>query len=52
MSDKKEHVFKSPDVTKLQAVVIDRNTVIYIAVGDDPEEARARYIARNSQKRI
>ena len=52
MYEKKDHVFKSPDVTKLQAIVIDRNTVLYIALDADPEEARARYLARYSQKKI
>jgi len=52
MYNKKETVFKSPDVTKLQAVIIDRNTIIYIAPGDDPEEARSRYLVRASYKRF
>jgi len=46
MYEKKQDHFKSPDLSKMQAVVIDRNTVIYIAIGDDPEEARNRYFAR------
>ncbi len=51
MYDKKQVVFKSPDLSKLQAVIIDRNTVIYIAPGDNPEEARTRYFARVGFKR-
>jgi len=46
MSDKKQNVFKSPDVSKMQAVVIDRNTVIYIGPDEDPEVARSRFVAR------
>jgi hypothetical protein len=46
MHDKKQDHFKSPDLSKLQAVVIDRNTTLYIAQGDDPEEAKQRFIAR------
>jgi hypothetical protein len=46
MHDKKQDHFKSPDLSKLQPVVIDRNTTLYIAVGDDPEEAKKRFIAR------
>jgi len=43
MYDKKQVVFKSPDLAKLQVVVIDHKTKLYIAVGADPEEARKRY---------
>lgn len=50
MYDKKQNNFKSPDLSKLQAVVIDFRTIIYIAVGADPEEARTRYLTRNSIK--
>ena len=46
MYEKKHEHFKSPDLSKLQAVVIDRNTVIYVAIGDDPVEAKERFIAR------
>ncbi len=46
MYDKKQTVFKSPDLSKLQAVVIDNRTTIYINSGADPEEARNRYYER------
>jgi hypothetical protein len=46
--EKKQTVFKSPDLNKLQAVVIDHRTKIYIALGADPEEARARYFSRRA----
>lgn len=46
MNDKKQNTFKSPDLSKLQLVVINHKTRIYVAEGDDPEEAKARYLAR------
>lgn len=46
MNDKKQNTFKSPDLSKLQLVVINAKTRIYIAEGDDPEEAKERYLAR------
>jgi len=49
--DKKITTFKSPDLDKLQAVVIDLRTRIYIAVGADTEEAKKRYFARLEEKK-
>lgn len=46
--EKKQTVFKSPDLNKLQAVVIDHRTKIYIALDADPEEARARYFSHRT----
>ncbi len=46
MPDRKQSAFKTPDISKMQEVVIDRRTKIYIAKGDDPLEARDRYIAK------
>ena len=46
MYDKKQNIIKSPDLTKMQMVEIDSRTKIYIAIGDDPEEARSRYFNR------
>jgi len=51
MNEKKHENFKSPDVSKLQAVVIDRNTTIYVSPGDDPEEARKRFTSRVGYRR-
>ena len=51
MNDKKSAAFKTPDLKKLQAVVIDLRTIIYIAIGADPEEARKRYFARLEEKK-
>jgi hypothetical protein len=50
MFEKKPVVFKSPDMSKLQEVVIDVKTKIYIAPDADPEEARNRYWARIDAK--
>jgi hypothetical protein len=51
MSEKKQTVFKSPDITKLQEVVIDVKTIIYIALDADPAEARSRYLSRFGPKK-
>lgn len=51
MSEKKLNIFKSPDITKMQEVVIDLKTIIYIAIGADPEEARSRYLSRFARKK-
>lgn len=50
MQERKQIVFKTPDITKMQEVVINDRTKIYIAVGADPEEARTRYWARQDTK--
>jgi len=46
MFEKKQVVFKSPDVSKLQEVIIDMKTKIYIAMGADAKEAKKRYMER------
>jgi hypothetical protein len=50
MQERKQMVFKTPDITKMQEVVINHRTKIYIAVGADPEEAKSRYWARQDAK--
>lgn len=50
MQERKQIVFKTPDITKMQEVVINYRTKIYIAIGADPEEARLRYLARQDTK--
>lgn len=52
MYEKKQPHFQSPVLSKLQAVVIDKKTVIYIALGADPVEAKARYLSRVGVKRV
>jgi hypothetical protein len=51
MSEKKQIVLKSPDLSKLREVIIDHRTKIYIAPGADIEEAKNRYLFRNSARR-
>ncbi len=51
MYDKKQINFKSPDLTKMQEVVIDFRTKIYIAIDADPEEAKSRYFNRIGNKK-
>jgi len=50
MQEKKQIVFKTPDITRMQEVVINHRTKIYIAIGADAEEARTRYWARQEAK--
>lgn len=50
MQEKKQIVFKTPDITRMQEVVINDRTRIYIAIGADAEEARTRYWARQDAK--
>lgn len=40
---KNEKNINSPDVEKMQKVVIDENTTIYISMDASAEEARNRY---------
>ena len=44
--DKKQPVHKTPNLSKMQVVVIDGRTSIYIEPDADPEQARKRYLAR------
>jgi hypothetical protein len=48
MFEKKPGTFKSPDLSKLKEVIIDHRTKIYIALDADIEEARTRYLSRNT----
>lgn len=52
MSEKKGVNYESPNISKMQAVVIDNKTTIYIALDSDPEEAKKRYLARITHKAI
>ncbi len=52
MYEKKPSIVKTPDLSKLQAVVINLRTIIYIAVDADPEEAKKRYLTRFGCKKI
>jgi hypothetical protein len=46
MYDKKIISFVSPDLRKLQAVIIDGRTTIFIDKDSDPNEARRLYEER------
>lgn len=50
MFDKKQSTFKSPDLMKLQEVIIDYKTKLYIEIGADPKEAKNRYLTRLDEK--
>jgi hypothetical protein len=44
--------FKSPDLSKLKAVIIDHRTTIYISQEADIEEAREKYLSRYPNRLI
>ena len=50
MQDRKQNNFKTPDLSKMQEVIIDARTKIYIALGADAEDARSRYRTRQEAK--
>jgi hypothetical protein len=50
MSEKKRINMSSPDVNKMQAVMIDHKTTIYIPMIVDSKEARNRYLTRINLK--
>jgi hypothetical protein len=50
MIEKKPNTYKSPDLSKMQEVIIDFRTKIYIAVDADAEEARSMYLSRIEAK--
>jgi len=52
MSEKKGNNYESPNLNKLQAVIIDNKTTIYIAQDVDPEDAKKRYLSRINRKAI
>jgi hypothetical protein len=49
---KKNTQVKSPDLSKLKEVIIDYRTKIYIAPEADVEEAKNRYLFRNTERRL
>lgn len=51
LMDQKKHItVKTPDIQKMQEVIIDGRTKIYIALDADPEKARYRYNNRLQAK--
>ncbi len=51
MAEKKQAVIKSPDLSSMQEVVIDKRTKIFIPIDADPEKAKERYFARLEEKK-
>lgn len=51
-SEKKVNNFQSPDLNKLQAVVVDLKTTIYIPVDADPEKAKHRCLHQMNSKYV
>ena len=52
MYEKKANNYTSPDLTKMQAVVIDIKTIIYIALDADPKVARSNYLSRIGLRKL
>lgn len=52
MFEKKPTGFTSPDLSKLQAVVIDVKTILYIALDADPKLAKSSYLSRVGMKKL
>ncbi|NOQ25347.1 MAG: hypothetical protein GQ564_08290 [Bacteroidales bacterium] len=52
MSEKKAHVFQSPNLNNFQRVEIDHKTIIFIAIGADPVKAKARYLEQINAKYV
>lgn len=48
--EKKQIIPKAPNLSKLQPVVIDGKTIIYIDIDADPELARKRYLERQKAR--
>ena len=51
MFDKKQNNFKSPDLHKMQEVIINARTRIYVGTEENPEEAKERYLTRLENKK-
>ena len=52
MYEKKQAIFKSPDLNKMQSVKVDFKTTIYIALGEDPVKAKKRYLEQMNAKYV
>ncbi len=50
MAEKKQKAFVSPDLSKMQEVVVNMRTKIYVPLDADPEEARRKYLQRNGSE--
>lgn len=51
MYEKKPIAYTSPDLSKMQAVIIDVKTTIYAAPNADPNVVRKNYLARINAKK-
>ncbi len=47
MFEKKEHTYKSPDLTKMQEVIINHRTRIYVGPGVNVKEAKRNFIFKH-----
>lgn len=52
MREKKQPVFKSPDLNKMQSVKVDFKTTIYVPLGADPVKAKQRYLEQINAKYV
>lgn len=53
MKEKKaNNTYTSPDLTKMQAVIIDVKTTLYIAINANPKTARSNYFSRINAKKL
>lgn len=43
--------YTSPDLSKMQKVVIDLKTIIYIPLNADPQVAKTAYLSRLASKK-
>ena len=50
MSEKKQKPYLSPDLSKMQEIIVNLRTRIYIARDADPVEAKRRYLLRVGTK--
>lgn len=50
MREKYKSSYPSPDLSKLQEVVIDDKTKIYIPLGADSQEAKEHYLSKLREK--
>lgn len=52
MYEKKQITYTSPDLSKMQAVIIDVKTTIYASMDADPKVVRKNYLARINAKKL
>jgi hypothetical protein len=46
MIEKRQVIFKTPDLKQMQEVVIDFRTKIYIGKNEDPKKAKINYLSK------